>query len=194
MARAAGFTLAEVCIGFILGALLGMALALMMTVSGALRAAGMPLLTFSQTVPVFALAPLLTLWLGYGMAPKVAVVMLLTLFPVAAAWLDGLMNPPEDQREVMQSFGATPRQMLLQLRIPAAKPSLATGLRLAAVYAPVGAIIGEWVGGSRGLGAVMIASNARMKTDMLFAALFATVALSLVFRAIIGALAHRIAR
>nr|WP_280517695.1 ABC transporter permease [Falsirhodobacter halotolerans] len=194
LAEAGLHTLSEVVAGFALGAAIGMTLAIGMALSVGLRRTLLPVLTFSQTIPIFALAPLLTLWLGFGMAPKIAVVALTVLFPVAASWFDGLMRPDPLHLKVMESFGASHRQTFVAVRLPSARPALATGLRMAAVYAPVGAIIGEWVGGSQGLGAMMIASNARMKTDLLFAALAVTVALSLTFRAAIGALADRIAR
>lgn len=186
-------TLAEVGSGFVLGAAIGMVLAFA-SVSGRMRRAILPVLTLSQTVPIFALAPILTLWLGYGMAPKVAVVSLIVLFPVAAAYADGLLNPAPLHLEVARSMGATWWQEMRVIRLPSARPHLATGLRLAAVYAPVGAIIGEWVGGSEGLGAMMIQANGRMKTDLVFAALFMTVALSLSFRWVVGLLANRLAR
>lgn len=193
LAQAFAITLVEVVAGFALGSLLGMVLALACTVR-TLRAGILPALTLSQTFPIFALAPILTLWLGYGMAPKVAVVTLITVFPVAAACADGLMNPLPAHLEMARSLGATPRQVLFVIRIPSARAHMATGLRIAAVYAPVGAIIGEWVGGSDGLGAMMIQANGRMKTDLVFAALFATVALSLGFRAVIGLIAARVER
>jgi len=162
--------------------------------SGRLRAAILPMLTLSQTVPIFALAPILTLWLGYGMAPKIAVVALIVMFPVAAALADGLLNPAPVHLELARSMGATRWQELRVIRLPSSRPHLATGLRIAAVYAPVGAVIGEWVGGSEGLGAMMIQANGRMKTDLVFAALFITVALSLLFRAGVGLLCDRLAR
>ncbi len=194
LAQASLYTLTEVLAGFILGAMIGMTLAMGMALSAGLRRTLLPLLTFSQTIPIFALAPLLTLWFGFGMTPKIVVVALIVLFPVASSWFDGLMRADPLHLEVMDSFGASFRQTFVKVRLPSARPALATGLRMAAVYAPVGAIIGEWVGGSQGLGAMMIAANARMKTDLLFAALAVTVALSLMFRALIGMLADQIAR
>ncbi|WP_442900718.1 ABC transporter permease [Falsirhodobacter sp. 20TX0035] len=193
LAQAALVTGAETVIGFALGTALGVVLALA-CVAPVLRRAILPALTLSQTVPVFALAPILTLWFGYGLAPKIAVVVLITVFPVAAACADGLLNPAAVHMELTRSLGATQWQVLRVIRIPSARPHLATGLRIAAVYAPVGAVIGEWVGGSLGLGAMMIQANGRMKTDLVFAALFVTVALSLLFRAGIGWLADRLAR
>ena len=144
-----------------------------------------PVLIVSQVIPVFALAPILTLWLGFGLAPKVAMVVLIVFVPVAQALYDGLMAPPAAQMDVARVMGAGRFAMLRHLRLPAALPRLASGLRLGAIYAPVGAVIGEWVGGARGLGALMIQANGRMKTDLMFAALIVVVALSLVLYTVI---------
>ena len=195
IARHAGFTLAEVVLGFALGASLGAALAVAMGFSQRLAGVLRPILTFSQTIPVFALAPILTLWLGFGMAPKVAMVVLIVFVPVAQALHDGLVAPPLAQLDVARTMGAGRWSELRHLRFPAALPRLASGLRLGAIYAPVGAVIGEWVGGARGLGALMIQANGRMKTDLMFAALIVVVALSLtIYRVLDRALAGMLAR
>ncbi|RDW14613.1 ABC transporter permease [Paracoccus thiocyanatus] len=181
IARHAGFTLAEVALGFTLGATLGAALAVAMGFSQKLTGVLRPILTFSQTIPVFALAPILTLWLGFGMAPKIAMTVLIVFFPVASAFLDGLMRTPQAALDLAEVMGAGRVRIMRHLRIPAALPGLATGLRLAAVYAPIGAVIGEWVGGARGLGALMIHANGRMKTDLVFAALLVLSVLTVIF-------------
>ena len=171
IATHAGFTLTEVALGFVLGAGIGAGLAVAMGFSARLTGVLRPILTFSQTIPVFALAPILTLWLGFGMAPKIAMTVLIVFFPVASAFLDGLGRTPQATLDLAQVMGAGRSRIMWHLRIPAALPQLATGLKLAAVYAPIGAVIGEWVGGARGLGALMIHANGRMKTDLVFAAL-----------------------
>lgn len=191
IARHAGFTLAEVVLGFVLGAALGAALAIAMGFSDRLTGVLRPILTFSQTIPVFALAPILTLWLGFGMAPKIAVTVLIVFFPVASAFLDGLMRTPQAALDLAQVMGASRIRIMRHLRIPAALPSLATGLRLAAVYAPIGAVIGEWVGGARGLGALMIHANGRMKTDLVFAALLVLSAMTVIFARAVALALHR---
>jgi putative hydroxymethylpyrimidine transport system permease protein len=187
----AGFTLSEVVLGFALGAGLGAGLAIAMGFSPRLTAILSPFLTFSQTIPVFALAPILTLWLGFGIAPKIAMTVLIVFFPVWAAFLDGLMRTPQAQLDLARVMGASQGRIMRHLRIPAALPSLATGLRLAAVYAPIGAVVGEWVGGARGLGALMIHANGRMKTDLVFAALLVLSLMTVLFaRAVSLALAR----
>ena len=183
--HAAAYTAGETLIGFALGATLGIALALSMATSRPVGRALAPALIVSQTIPVFALAPILSLWLGFGVAPKIAMVVLIVFVPVAQSLYDGLMAPPPAQTDVARTMGASRWAMLRHLRLPAALPRLASGLRLGAVYAPVGAVIGEWVGGARGLGALMIQANGRMKTDLMFAALVIVVILSLAFHATI---------
>lgn len=195
IAQAAIHTAAETLIGLVLGAALGIAVALVMAAWRPLRRALGPVLIVSQTIPIFALAPILTLWLGFGPAPKIAMVVLLVFVPVARSLHDALMAPPSAQMDVVRTMGASRWAMLRHLSLPAALPALASGLRLGAIYAPVGAIIGEWMGGARGLGALMIQANGRMKTDLMFAALIVVVALSLaLYTAIDRVLAGMLAR
>ncbi len=191
IARNAGFTLTEVVLGFTLGSVIGAALAVAMGFSARLTGILRPILTFSQTIPVFALAPILTLWLGFGMAPKIAMTVLIVFFPVAAAFLDGLGRTPQAALDLAQVMGASRGRIMRHLRIPAALPHLATGLRLAAVYAPIGAVIGEWVGGARGLGALMIHANGRMKTDLVFAALLVLSVMTVIFARLVSAAISR---
>lgn len=192
IAHAALFTGAEVLAGFAIGAGLGAVLAITMAASRRITGVLQPLLTFSQTIPIFALAPILTLWLGYGMAPKIAMTVLIVFFPVASAFLDGLLRTPQAALDLAQVMGASRWRIMRHLRIPAALPQLATGLRLAAVYAPIGAVIGEWVGGARGLGALMIHANGRMKTDLVFAALLVLSLLTITFAKTVSVILRRL--
>ncbi len=194
IARHAAFTLTEVVLGFVLGSAIGAALAIAMGFSKRLTGVLRPILTFSQTIPVFALAPILTLWLGFGMAPKIAMTVLIVFFPVASAFLDGLSRSPQAALDLAKIMGASNGRVMRHLRIPAALPYLATGLRLAAVYAPIGAVIGEWVGGARGLGALMIHANGRMKTDLVFAALLVLSVMTVVFARLVSVMVARIWR
>ena len=192
---AALLTAGETLAGLAIGAALGIAVACAMAAWPRLGRALSPALIVSQTIPVFALAPILTLWLGFGLAPKIAMVVLIVFVPVAQALHDGLVAPPLAQLDVARTMGAGRWSELRHLRFPAALPRLASGLRLGAIYAPVGAVIGEWVGGARGLGALMIQANGRMKTDLMFAALIVVVALSLVLYTVIDrGLARALAR
>ena len=168
----AWITAAEILLGLMLGTLLGVSTALTMAaIPGATRWM-MPVLVASQAVPVFAIAPLLVLWLDYGMASKVAMATLIIYFPVTAAFFDGLRRTEPDWLALAQTMGASRLATLRHLRVPAALPSLASGLRVAASVAPIGAVVGEWVGSEGGLGFLMLHANARMQTDLMFAALF----------------------
>ncbi|MFC3613524.1 ABC transporter permease [Lutimaribacter marinistellae] len=164
-------TALEVLLGLALGAGLGVVTAIQLATSRIARLLVQPMLVFTQALPVFALAPILTLWLGYGLWSKVAMAVLIIYFPVTASFFDGLMRTPRGYLDLAQTMQASPRAVLWRIRVPAALPSLASGLRLAAVYAPIGAVIGEWVGASRGLGYLMLLANGRAKTDLMFAAM-----------------------
>ena len=185
-------TASEVAIGMLLGCLLGVITAINLTVSAPVRSIIRPILVFSQSVPVFALAPVLTLWLGYGLASKAAMTILIIYFPVTSAFFDGLMNTPSSYLDLAQSMRARPSRTLWLVRVPAALPALLSGLRLAAVYAPIGAVIGEWVGASRGLGYLMLLANGRAKIDLMFAALLVLGLFAVLLYAAIDALANRL--
>jgi putative hydroxymethylpyrimidine transport system permease protein len=125
------------------------------------------------------LAPILTLWFGYGIASKVVMAVLIIYFPVTSAFYDGLTRVPADILDMAKTMGGTKRQIMRQIKILHALPSLGTGLKLAAVYAPIGAVIGEWVGASKGLGYLMLLANGRAKTDLMFASLFTLAVMTL---------------
>jgi putative hydroxymethylpyrimidine transport system permease protein len=143
----------------------------------------MPILMASQALPVFALAPLLTLWFGYGLMSKVAMAVLIIYFPVTAAFYDGLRRIDPgwlDMARVMAGPNGLPRRsVLLRIRLPAALPAFGSGLRVATAVAPIGAVVGEWVGSSAGLGYLMLHANGRMQTDLMFAALLVLAVMAL---------------
>ncbi|UJF25284.1 ABC transporter permease [Suttonella sp. R2A3] len=171
LAAHSAITIVEILLGLALGTLLGVLCALILQLSVGLRDWILPLLIASQAIPVFALAPLLMLWLGYGMSAKIVMSLLIIFFPIATATYDGLRRTPPSHLALAHTLGATRLQQLLFIRIPAALPAFASGMRIAAAIAPIGAVIGEWVGGSQGLGYLMLYANARMNTDLMFAAL-----------------------
>lgn len=187
-------TLSEVVLGLLIGGVLGVATALSLASSRAAQELIRPMLVFSQALPVFALAPILTLWLGYGLWSKVAMAVLIIYFPVTSAFFDGLMRTPRGWLDLAQTMGATPRAVLWRIRVPHAMPSLGTGMKLAAVYAPIGAVIGEWVGASRGLGYLMLLANGRAKTDLMFAAMLTLGVMSVVLYVAADRAAQRLAR
>ena len=175
----AAWTAAEMVIGLLLGLVLGATLAIVFAASAGWRRWALPLVIVSQAIPVIAIAPLLVLWLGYGMASKIAMAVLIIYFPVTTAFLDGLRRTDPGWVELARTMDAGGAALLTQIRIPAALPALASGLRVAAAVAPIGAVIGEWVGSSAGLGYLMLQANARMQTDLMFAALLVLAAMAL---------------
>ena len=172
-------TVIEILLGLVLGTLLGSAAALTMILSPLLKRWLLPVLVISQAIPVFALAPILVLWLGYGMASKVAMAVLIIFFPVTASFHDGMQRTDRDLLDLARIMGASPTGVLRHIVIPSALPAFAAGMRVAAAVAPIGAVIGEWVGSSEGLGFYMLHANARMQVDLMFAALTLLAAASL---------------
>ena len=178
--RHAVVTLQEILWGILLGSLIGAASAMLLAASRTAQRWLMPLLVVSQALPVFALAPLLVLWLGYGMPSKVAMAVLIIYFPVTAAFLDGLRRTEPAWLELARTMDARPWAIQRHIRMPAALPALTSGLRVAAAVAPIGAVVGEWVGSSAGLGYLMLHANARMQVDLMFAALLVLAVMALV--------------
>ncbi|MBZ8135310.1 ABC transporter permease [Afifella sp. IM 167] len=178
----AGVTLAEILVGLLVGAAFGAATAILVVASPALERLAMPLLAASQALPVFAIAPLLVIWFGFGMASKIVMAGLIIYFPVATAFADGLKRTDPGLLDLARLNRASRTATFRLIRIPAALPSLASGLRVAASIAPIGAVVGEWVGASAGLGFIMLQANARMQTDRVFVALFLLAAMAIGLR------------
>ncbi|ABE59285.1 MULTISPECIES: ABC transporter permease [Chromohalobacter] len=166
-----GITVIEIVAGLFIGCLSGLLTALALARFHGLRRTLLPILLISQAIPLFALAPILMLWLGYGMTAKIVMATLIIYFPVASTCYDGLRQTPQGWLDLAQTLGADRRRRLLRIQLPAALPALASGMRMAASAAPIGAVIGEWVGSSQGLGYLMLNANARMQVDLMFAAL-----------------------
>ncbi len=192
LAQHALVTITEVLIGLLLGSLLGAITALCLQAYTRAQKLLMPVLVISQTIPVFALAPILTLWFGYGLSSKIAMAVLIIYFPVTSTFFDGLRNTPQGFLDIANSMQATKMRTLFFVRVPAALPALASGIRLAAVYAPIGAVIGEWVGASQGLGYLMLLANGRVKIDLLFAALIVLCVFTILLRVVIDRVCHQL--
>jgi putative hydroxymethylpyrimidine transport system permease protein len=172
LAGHAGVTILEILLGLAFGTLLGAASALLIAAFRPARQWLLPVLVVSQAVPVFALAPLLVLWFGYGLASKIVMAALIIYFPVTAAFTDGLRRTDPGWLDLARTMGGSRLAVLRVIRVPAAQPALASGLRVATAVAPIGAVVGEWVGSSGGLGYLMLHANARLQVDLMFAALF----------------------
>lgn len=194
IAENAWVTTIEVCLGLLIGTVLGVVTAIQLSMSKTAERLMLPILVFTQAVPVFALAPLLTLWFGYGMGSKIVMAVLIIYFPVTSAFHDGLARIDSGYRDLSVSMSAGKWNFMRYVQIPQALPALGSGLRLAAVYAPIGAVIGEWVGASKGLGYLMLLANGRAKIDLMFASLIVLACLTVLLHLAVGVLASRLTR
>lgn len=185
-------TLTEIVVGLIAGTLAGIATALVMAVSRFGEKLIWPLVVITQALPVFAIAPLLVQWFGFGMASKIVMAGLIIYFPVASATYDGLTRTDSDLLDLGKLWGGSRFDLLRYIRFPAALPSIASGVRIAAAIAPIGAVVGEWVGSSAGLGYLMLHANARLQTDLVFAALAVLAAIALFTRFLAGRVTRRL--
>jgi ABC-type nitrate/sulfonate/bicarbonate transport system permease component len=138
-----------------------------------------PWLVASQAVPVFAIAPLLVLWFGLGLGPKVATVALIAFFPIVVSAVDGLRGVDPDLVRLFRAMEASEWQTFRKLRLPAALPQLLSGLKIGAAVGPIGAVFGEWISSTAGLGYVMFVANAQLNLEKLFAALMGLAVLGL---------------
>jgi ABC-type nitrate/sulfonate/bicarbonate transport system permease component len=181
-------TLVETLIGIVVSVALAIAAAIGLDRWSPVRRAVEPLLVASQTIPIVAIAPLFVIWFGFGLLPKVSIVVLVTFFPVTIVLLDGFGRVQREATDLMRSLGATPGQSFRMLRWPAALPYLFTGLRISVVYAVIGAIFGEYVGATRGLGIWMQLSQNSFRTDLVFGAILLTSIVSLALYALVGLL------
>jgi len=173
----AQITLLEISTGFVLAIILGILVSTLMTLFPFAKRIFYPFLIFSQTVPLIAVAPLLILWLGYGLLPKIIIVILVCFFPIEVSDRD-LLN-------LLRSMGATKWQIFYQVRWPHALPSLFAGLKIAATYSVMAAVIGEWLGASQGLGVYLTRSSNNFLTDRVFAGIITISALSFLYYAVI---------
>lgn len=181
-------TLTEAVLGLLFASLLGIGSALSMALFSPVRFWMLPILLISQAIPTFTIAPLLVLWLGYGMSSKIMVTVLVLFFPITSAFYDGLRRTEPAWLDMATVMGASRFRTLWFIRTPAALPALASGLRVATAFAPIGAVIGEWVGASRGLGFMMLNANARLQVDVMFACLFTLIIMSLLLYALVNRL------
>lgn len=174
--------------GLLLATLLGVATAMAMHSSKLLKQIFYPYLVVSQTVPVIAVAPLIVLWFGYGISAKVFVVVVMCFFPVALGLFDGLKQVSQEQLRLLRSMGANGWQTYRYLKVPASLPAFFTGLKLAATYSVMGAVIGEWLGGNAGLGIYLTRSTKSFRTEQVFAAIILIILLSLFLFGIVALL------
>ena len=185
-------TLLETVLGMVAATIVGLVLAIMLAISLQLRRAIYPLLVISQTIPIIALAPLLLIWMGFDLTPKVIVVALYCFFPIAVACADGLSGADPEMIKLLQSMKASRWQILWLVRLPGAMPSFFSGLRIAATYSVTGAIFAEYIGGYQGLGIYMQNVFNSQVIVLVFAVILVTAVLSLLLFGLVS-LIERIA-
>lgn len=178
-------TLQEAAAGFLGAIAFSILLALLMDFVPVVKRGLYPILVLSQTVPIIVLAPLFGMWFGFGMTPKVVIVMLVCFFPIIVSLLDGLEAADPDELHLMEGMGAGQLQQFRWVKFPGALVNLFSGIRIAATYSIMGAVIGEWLGGTGGLGVYMLRVRHSFALDKMFAAILIVVLLSIgVFKGI----------
>ncbi|WP_211110239.1 ABC transporter permease [Acuticoccus mangrovi] len=192
--RNAAITGLEIVLGLGVGLAAGVATALAIAATPLTRQLILPAVVVTQTLPVFAIAPLLVVWLGYGLASKITMSALIIYFPIATAYAEGMARVDRHLIDLARLSGASQREVLWLIRAPGGLPGLVAGLKVASTVAPIGAVVGEWVGASAGLGFVMLHANARLQTPTLFAALMLLAVLALVVRFAVDRVADRLVR
>lgn len=164
-------TLREILIGFVVGTAIGIVLAVMIAESRVLERSLYPIVVFLHTVPKLAIAPIFVIWFGFGLLPKVVLVVVISFFPITVNTIYGLTSVDRNVVDLMRSVSASEWQILKWIRIPNAVPYLFAGLKISVTLAVVGAIIGEWVGTDAGLGFAILVSATQLKTPFMFAAI-----------------------
>ncbi len=178
-------TLQEAFIGLFFGVLLGFGFAVIMDNYPLIYKAFYPIMIITQTIPSVAIAPLLVLWFGYEMLPKIILIIIATFFPVTVGLLDGFKSVDKDGEGMLRSMGANRWQIFKHLKFPSALPQFFSGLRIAAAYSVVGAVISEWLGGFRGIGVYMIRVKKAFAFDKMFAVILLVAVISLVLMALV---------
>ncbi len=178
-------TLWEAALGLSLGIVVGFAFAVLMDRFDKLRQALYPLLVLTQTVPTVAIAPLLVLWMGYGVAPKVVLIFIVTFFPITTNLLEGFRSADIDEMRLLRAMGAGEGEIFKYIKWPSSLVPFFSALKIAASYAIVGAVIAEWLGGNQGLGVYMTRVKASYSYDKMFAVIFLISMLSLALLSLI---------
>jgi len=196
LADNAWVTLQEVVLGFAISVVAGLAFAVLLHLHDPLRRALYPLLIASQTIPIVAIAPILIIWFGFGIGPKLAIIALICFFPITVNTLDGLRSVDPELPKLMRTLDARRRQTLLRVELPAALPHFFSGARIAAVISVIGAVFGEWVGASSdvgGLGHLILVAQGQILTARVFAAIAVLSVMALALFGLIALLERRFA-
>lgn len=187
-------TLLEAFLGFLLGSSVAIGIAVVFVHSRRVRTAYFPIAIFANTIPILAIAPILTLIFGIGFLPKMLVAAIVSFFPVLVNMLRGLEALRESERELMHVLSASPSEIFFKLRLPRSLPYLFAALRIVSTTSVIGAIVGEWIGSDTGLGALIIQSAFNYRAPLLYAAIFASSSLALLQFGLVVWLEKRIIR
>jgi NitT/TauT family transport system permease protein len=188
LARNATYTLQSVLSGFAAGVLVAVPLAFAVVLSRSVERVTMPFLVMSQTIPKVAIAPILVVWLGFGILPKIAIVFLIAFFPIVVSTVVGLKSVESDMIDLVRSMGAGTLKIMLRVRGPTALPQMFAGFKIAICLSVVGAIVGEFVGSDRGLGYLLLTATGTLDGTLVWSALFILIAIGIVLFAIVSKL------
>jgi NitT/TauT family transport system permease protein len=188
LAKNGAYTLMSVLTGFVAGVAIGVPLAFGIVLSRSMERIAMPFLVMSQTIPKVAIAPILVVWLGFGILPKIAIVFLISFFPIVVSTVVGLKSVETDMIDLVRSMGARTAKIMLRVRGPSALPQMFAGFKIAVCLAVVGAIVGEFVGSDRGLGYLLLTSTGTLDGTLVWAALFVLIAMGIALFAIVSKL------
>ena len=190
----AGTTLVEIVAGFCLALVIGLTVAVLFRSSDLVRRAGYPLVVASETIPVIVIAPVLVVWFGYGIWPKLLIISLICFFPIVVNTLDGLRRTDPEAVRMMRSLDASRFGIFRRVEVPTALPGVFTGARIAAAVAVIGAVFGEWAGADSGLGFLILQDNAQLETARMFASVFVLSVIAIALYALIGLLERVVVR
>ena len=186
-------TLGEMLLGFALAVVIGVGLALAMHLNGTVRDALYPLVVASQTIPIIAIAPILVIWLGFGIGPKLVVIALICFFPITVNTYDGLRSVDAEAIRMMRTLDAGRGAILRRVELPASLPFFFSGAKIAAAIAAIGAVFGEWVGSDEGLGHLILTAQSQSLTARVFAAVIVLSFFAIALFAILTLLERRFA-
>ena len=183
-------TLYEALVGFIISIVVALFLAILMDNVKLIKKCLYPILVVSQTIPIIAIAPLFVIWFGFGLLPKIIVVVLVCFFPIVISLIDGLESVDKDMINLLKTMGASKFQIFTLVKLPSSTVNFFSGLRIAATYSIMGAVIGEWLGGDKGLGVYMIRAKNSYALDKVFAVIIVIVILSMALFALLHVLQY----
>lgn len=179
-------TVAETVVGFALAIIFGVAAAILVTTSERIKDTVMPLVVVTQLVPKVAIAPLILIWCGYGISSKIVMAFLIAFFPIVIDMIAGLTMVEKDLVDLLRSLGAGRWKIFMKAQVPNSLPFLFSGMRVSITFAIIGAIVGEFVGGSQGLGYLIVVSTSQLKTDVVFASLVVLTGVGFALFAVVG--------